>query len=80
MTVVFTDGESLFGLRYASDNHSPTLYVSDTQPGGGRIMASEPLCGDVSGWQKVPADTLCTVAADGQLSFVPLWDPARLSA
>lgn len=80
MTTVFSDGETLFGLRHASDNHSPTLYVSDLQSDGGRILASEPLCGNPGNWQLVPPETLCSVSPNGTVSYGALDETARLSA
>lgn len=67
LTCVFSDGQSLFGLRHASDRNSPTLYLSGTLDHGGRALASEPLCGDPGKWMALPADTLCRIDAKGQV-------------
>lgn len=54
VTSVFSNGESLFAYRTASDGKCPTLYVSGEC--GGQTLASEPLCGDVKKWRAVPTD------------------------
>ncbi len=71
LTCVFSDGESLYGFRHASNAFPPTLYVSDVLDHGGRAVASEPLCGVVDRWQAVPPDTLCKVTGQGT-EMVPL--------
>ena len=77
LTCVFSDGQTLYGLRHASDGQAPTLYLSDPLPGGGRALASEPLCGDARHWQRVPVDTLCAVSASGDARLTPLWPLAQ---
>jgi glutamine amidotransferase len=54
ITSVFSNGESLFAYRSASDGKCPTLYVSEEC--GGQTLASEPLCGDVKKWRAVPTN------------------------
>lgn len=65
LTCVFSDGQALYALRYASSEDAPTLYVSGVLDNGGRAVASEPLCGVADRWTALPCDTLCTVTADG---------------
>ncbi len=62
LTIVFSDGETLFAFRHASDGCCPTLYVSGPLDHGGLALASEPLCGHPDRWTPVPADTLCRIA------------------
>ncbi|MEL6521145.1 MAG: class II glutamine amidotransferase [Pseudomonadota bacterium] len=57
-TCVFSDGESLFAFRYASDNRCPTLYVSRSFAGGGLVVASEPLDGNPSHWEEIEPNQL----------------------
>ncbi len=45
LTCVFSDGEKIYGFRHASDNKSPSLYLSGCLDHGGRAIASEPLHG-----------------------------------
>lgn len=61
ITTVFTDGDRLFGVRYASAGEAPTLYVSGVLDNGGRAIASEPLDGLSESWALIPADTLCVL-------------------
>ncbi|MEM7223370.1 MAG: class II glutamine amidotransferase [Pseudomonadota bacterium] len=64
LTLAFTDGDTLYALRYASDAYAPSLYWRRTGPGG-LCLASEPLDDTESGWQAVPTNTFLTVR-DGQ--------------
>jgi len=70
LTCVFSDGETLYGFRYASSGPAPTLYASGVLDNGGRALASEPLCGRASHWTLLPQNTLCALTATG-LSQTP---------
>lgn len=65
LTCVFSDGRALFALRHASDGLCPSLYVSGILPGGGRAIASEPLCGDPGNWTALPPDQLLRLDPGG---------------
>lgn len=65
ITTVFSDGEALYGFRYASNGDAPTLYMSGTLDNGGRAMASEPLDGLSESWTSIPEQTLCILRAEG---------------
>ena len=65
LTCVFSDGVSVFGFRHASDNKSPSLYLSDHLDHGGRAIASEPLHGTGEKWHEVPVDHLVAVTPEG---------------
>lgn len=81
LTCVFSDGESLYGLRHASDGHAPTLYLSNGLDGGGVSLASEPLCGDASRWTRLDTDRLYRIGPRGELATLPIdMSGARLSA
>jgi glutamine amidotransferase len=81
LTCVFSDGDSLYGLRHASDDKAPTLYVSNGLSGGGVALASEPLCGDAARWTRLDADRLYRITSTGALSTQPIDLPGdRLSA
>jgi predicted glutamine amidotransferase len=60
---VLSDGQSLFVIRYSSDDKPPSLYFSRCE--GGTVIASEPLQDRASAtcpeWTAVPADTALTV-------------------
>ena len=65
LTLVFSDGETLYAFRHASDGQCPTLYLSGVLDHGGRAVASEPLCGQSDRWTAVPTDTLCALSPKG---------------
>ncbi len=59
LTCCFSDGETLYGFRHASNGTAPTLYVSGALDNGGRGIASEPLCSTGGRWTMIREDTLC---------------------
>lgn len=65
LTCVFSDGKSVFGFRYASDNKSPSLYISNCLDNGGQAFASEPLHGNGAEWRRVEPDKLIELSMDG---------------
>lgn len=65
LTIVFSDGETLYAYRHASDGKCPTLYMSGPLDNGGRAVASEPLCGQAERWEMIPANTLCAITEAG---------------
>lgn len=58
ITCVFSDGQQLYGYRFASDGAAPTLYASGVLDNGGRALASEPLCGVAAAWTEVPQNRI----------------------
>ncbi|MDB0061569.1 class II glutamine amidotransferase [Octadecabacter sp.] len=56
ITCVFTDGQTLYGYRYASRGTAPTLYASGVLDNGGKAFASEPL--DGGAWDAVPVNQI----------------------
>jgi predicted glutamine amidotransferase len=60
LTAAFSDGETLYAVRYASDEHAPTLYHRWSESQQGRAVVSEPLDQEEAGWIAVPMGTLCT--------------------
>ncbi|MEM9583798.1 MAG: class II glutamine amidotransferase [Pseudomonadota bacterium] len=69
ITAVFSDGVSLYAFRYASDKKCPTLY--ERRAGTGRLLASEPLDGDVGAWGAVAPGQLICLTAD-QVKTTPI--------
>lgn len=62
MTAALSDGETLYAVRYASDDHAPTLYHRWSDSRSGRAVVSEPLeTGEC--WDAVPVDSFCTFHA-----------------
>lgn len=69
MTAALSDGEKLYAVRYASDNHAPTLYHRWSDSRFGRAVVSEPLeTGEC--WDAVPPGSFCTFDA-GQVKIEP---------
>jgi predicted glutamine amidotransferase len=63
LTAAFSDGERLYAVRCASDNHAPTLYHRWSENRGGRAVVSEPLeAGEC--WDEVPQGSFCTFEGD----------------
>lgn len=77
MTAAFSDGKRLFAVRYASDDHAPTLYHRGSDSRGGRAVVSEPLEQGEGGWERVPAGTFCVF--DGAGVEVLPFDPCGLA-
>jgi len=82
MTAAISDGNSVYGLRYASDDKPPSLYYAcGVQPhdhdgdtivdtGTACLIVSEPLDESAEQWVAVEADHLL-IAADGGISTTP---------
>jgi glutamine amidotransferase len=96
MTVGMSDGERLWAVRYSSERHSRTLFISQEAKAlralgperfqrfgdEDRAIVSEPL-GDLKGvWLEVPESTALIVqpGADEQRSFEPHFDADSMLA
>ena len=55
-TLAVTDGRLVRVVRWASDEHAPSLYLNQAE--GGALLVSEPLDEDISKWTAVPVNTL----------------------
>ncbi len=77
LTAALSDGVRLYALRYASDEHAPTLYHRWSDSRKGRAVVSEPLDSDEGGWEEVPAGSFCTF--DGAKLHVEAFVPERLA-
>ncbi|MEL6639864.1 MAG: class II glutamine amidotransferase [Pseudomonadota bacterium] len=71
-TCVFSDGQSLYCFRYATDNKCPTLYASRQFSPGGLVVASEPLDGKRHHWQEVQTNELVRFDRDSAEAFALL--------
>jgi predicted glutamine amidotransferase len=60
-TSAFTDGQTLYAVRYSSDGVPPTLYLKPCPETQGVLVASEPLDNVHSGWTAVAAQSFVTV-------------------
>jgi glutamine amidotransferase len=58
MTAAFSDGRRLYAVRYATDDHAPTLYHRWSESRSGRAVVSEPLESGED-WQAVPSGSFC---------------------
>ncbi len=71
ITCVFSDGRTLYALRHACDERSPSLYVSEKLDSQGRAFASEPLDGCQRNWSVVPENQFACLSGD-ELTMEPL--------
>lgn len=62
-TAAFSDGKSLYGIRYATDRKAPTLYASPMRDG--HCLVSEPLNDDVDAWAEIPDGSAVTINETG---------------
>jgi predicted glutamine amidotransferase len=76
-TAAFSDGKSLFGIRYATDHKAPTLYASPMRRG--YCLVSEPLNDDVDAWTEIPDGSAVTVSEMG-IETTPFRPEKRLGA
>ncbi|RWD27819.1 MAG: class II glutamine amidotransferase [Mesorhizobium sp.] len=65
LTAAFSDGKALYAVRYATDDHAPTLYTSAF--GRGRCIVSEPFDREGGEWQTIPPSSFVTIARDGMV-------------
>ena len=73
LTAAFSDGQALHAVRYATDDHAPTLYTSTFGKGVGRSIVSEPFDRDGGDWQAIPPSSFVTITKAGMniCPFVP---------
>ena len=64
LTAAFSDGETLYAVRYASDAAAPSLWHRWSDSRGGRAVVSEPLEADETDWQAVPQGSFCAFRGD----------------
>lgn len=64
LTCAFSDGETLYAVRYASDDKAPTLWHRWSDTRGGRAVVSEPLEADEADWQAIPQGSFCLFRGD----------------
>ncbi len=78
LTAAFSDGRRLYAVRYATDEHAPTLYHRWSDTRAGRAVVSEPLEIGECGWEAVPAGSFCTFEGEA-VQIVPFM-PETLAA
>ena len=73
LTAAFSDGKTLYAVRYASEGDAPTLYTADVRGGAGRCVVSEPFDREGSNWQAIPPASFVTMSKDAMTirAFAP---------
>jgi glutamine amidotransferase len=71
LAAAFSDGGSLYAIRYASDARAPTVYHRWSDSRQGRAVVSEPLVGAEQDWEEVPAGSFCRFSSDGAVHIEP---------
>ncbi len=64
-TAAFSDGKSLYAVRYATDFKAPTLYAAPIGQGGGYCLVSEPLNDEADTWVEIPDGSAVIVSENG---------------
>lgn len=64
-TLSFSDGQTIYAVRYASDDHAPSLYHRLAFGGTGRIVTSEPLDIEDPKWSPIPSGSFLKASRDG---------------
>ena len=81
-TAAFSDGKTLYAVRYASDGQAPTLFAAPVGSAGGYCLVSEPLNDDKDAWVEIPAGSAVIVGEDGldAAAFNPTWNAESIAA
>ncbi|MBP1851451.1 class II glutamine amidotransferase [Rhizobium halophytocola] len=81
-TVAFSNGKSLYAVRYASEGYAPTLFAAPMGRDGGYCLVSEPLDDNKDTWAEIPPGSAVIVGEDGLdvAAFTPFWDAAKVAA
>jgi len=64
LTACFSDGETLYAVRAASDEAAPSLWHRWSDSRDGRAVVSEPLEADEEGWNAIPPGSFCEFRGD----------------
>ncbi|WFP76434.1 class II glutamine amidotransferase [Mesorhizobium sp. WSM4906] len=64
LTAAFSNGRALHAVRYATDDHAPTLYTAAFAKRTGRCIVSEPFDRDGRTWHEIPQSTFVTMTRD----------------
>jgi predicted glutamine amidotransferase len=64
-TAAFSDGKTLYAVRYATDRQAPTLYFAPL--GNGHCLVSEPLNDDHDAWIAIPDGSVVEVSDVGMV-------------
>lgn len=64
LTCAFSDGRTLYAIRYATDDQAPTLYHRWSPTREGRAVVSEPLEQGEEDWVELPQGSFCRFTGD----------------
>lgn len=64
-TSAFSDGKSLYAVRYATGEVAPTLYAAPMGGDGGYCLVSEPLDDNRQNWMAIPNGSAVVIGPDG---------------
>lgn len=78
LTAAFSNGETLYAIRYATDAFAPTLYTAEVR-GSGRCLVSEPFDREAPNWQAIPPASFVTVTK-GAVTILPFRPMVEASA
>ena len=75
-TAAFSDGRTLYAVRYATDAHAPTLFAAPMGGKGGYCLVSEPLNDETDTWVEIPAGSAVILDSRGldAAKFEPAWE------
>ncbi len=70
-SAAFSDGQSLWAGRYASDDEPPSLYYRYSETRHGYAVVSEPLELGEEGWEALAPGHVARFGRDGTMEVVP---------
>lgn len=78
-TSAFSDGKTLYAVRYATDSQAPTLFAGPMGASGGYCLVSEPLNDDTDTWIEIPDGSAVIVSDNGldAAAFTPVGPQAQ---
>lgn len=65
LTGALSDGQTLYAVRYASDDQAPSLYYRWSASRNGWAVVSEPLQDNEEDWTEVPSGSFISFGVDG---------------
>ncbi|MGQ2970411.1 class II glutamine amidotransferase [Rhizobium sp. TH135] len=65
MTAAFSDGKTLYAVRYSTDEYAPTLFAAPMGPKGSFCLVSEPLNDETDTWVEIPAGSAVILSENG---------------
>ncbi|MCM2291602.1 class II glutamine amidotransferase [Allorhizobium sp. BGMRC 0089] len=75
-TAAFSDGKTLYAVRYSTDAFAPTLYAGSMGNKGGTCLVSEPLTDEADAWMEIPPASGLKLGDNG-LTVVPFTPASR---